>query len=179
MSTMFQKLWKALGCPAFVFILVLGVSVFSLAAALAGEIFFGLEPCRLCIYQRWPFVVTAILSAIGLMFIKRKTIAAILLALSSASFFTNALIAFYHTGVEQKWWVSRVEGCAVPQFEIEDQSWIDNIMAAPSKPCDVIPWQDPIIGLSMANMNVILGIGMTLICLIPLTRMRKNNAALH
>ena len=139
-------------------------SVIALAAALASEAFLGLEPCKLCIYQRWPFLIVAILGAIGVALKKIKGLPEAMIGISGVAMLTNAIIATYHTGVEQKWWVSQVDGCVVPSFSNEKQSILENIMSAPTGRCDEIPWQDPLIGLSMANYNVIICFGLFCVC---------------
>lgn len=157
-------------CP-FAVLLGLGLISFSaLAVALSSEIFLALEPCILCIYQRWPFAIVIALGIIGITLCKRnkekaKSIGAVFIGLSGLTMLINSGIAFYHTGVEQKWWVSKVEGCAIPDFSKgASQNWIENIMATPSANCADIPWQDPIIGLSMANYNVALCFGLFVVC---------------
>ena len=160
---------KALGCPIAVFGGIAAISFFSLAAALYSEVVLGLEPCILCIYQRIPFVIGIVLGLTGLALRKKEAIGNILLALLGVNFLSNAAIAFYHTGVEQKWWASAVEGCAVPNFtETSEQSILENILSAPTANCAEIPWQDPILGLSMANYNIILCLGIMGVCLLSI-----------
>lgn len=148
----------------------LGLTGFSaLAAAFLSEIFLGLEPCILCIYQRWPFAILIALSLVGITLCKMykdqsKKIGAAFIGLSGIAMMVNSGTALYHTGVEQKWWVSSVEGCAVPSLSDAPENWIENIMATPSANCADIPWQDPIIGLSMANYNVVLCFGLAILC---------------
>ena len=158
---------KCLSCPVAVFTLVIGISVISLLAAFLSEIFLGLEPCVLCIYQRWPFVIAIILGLLGLGLKDNRIYSALIGGALTLTFLSNAGIALYHTGVEQKWWLSSVGGCTVPNFgDNANQTWLENIMSAPSKSCDVIAWQDPVLGLSMANYNVALCLGMAILCAI-------------
>ncbi|MFN3700289.1 MAG: disulfide bond formation protein B [Alphaproteobacteria bacterium] len=182
MKALIALLRKLLLCPIAFFGGILALSILAIAAAIASEVFWGLEPCRLCIYQRWGFVATGLLGALGLIFRKNPLHGAIFAALAGLAFLGNAAVAFYHTGVEEKWWVSQVEGCTIPSFDFDSnsgsQSWIDNIMSAPSKPCDVIAWQDPFFGLSMANYNLALCFGMALICaLAAVLYFRKSRIA--
>jgi len=175
MKKIMCKIWGFTACPVAGFTLILGVSITALAAALLSEILLGLEPCRLCIHQRWGFVAAALFALIGLLLRKRPKGAASMAALSGLSFLATSAIAAYHTGVEQKWWVSAVEGCSVPSgFSTQDPNWMENLMATPSARCDEIPWQDPLIGLSMANYNIILCLGMFVICLIGAVRMYRK-----
>lgn len=171
------KLLKVLGCPFAIFGGLILISIGSLAAAFIGEIFFGLEPCQLCIYQRWPFAIVIAFGLLGLAMRKNATTRTIIVSFCGFTMLTNSGIALYHTGVEQKWWTSAIGGCSVPPLNIEEQDWLENIMSAPAKPCDVISWQDPILGLSMANLNVMLGAFLFIICMISATRLKhkENN----
>src|SRR5690606_22429449 len=97
-----------------------------------------------------------------------------IIGLCGLTFLINSAIAFYHSGVEQKWWRSAVEGCAVPRLGDNPQSLLENILSAPTARCDEIPWADPILGLSMANYNVVLCLGMAALCLISALLIRHK-----
>jgi disulfide bond formation protein DsbB len=148
----------------FVLLVLLSLSSFSLLAALFAEVYLGLEPCRLCIYQRWPFFITALLSLLGLLMQNHPKIVTGALSLSGGALFINSGIALYHSGVERHWWKSAVDGCAVPNLSGEPQTILENIMSAPTARCDEIPWADPLLGLSMANYNVALCLGLAALC---------------
>ncbi len=160
---------QILKCPFAVLMAVAAVSFAALMAAFAAEAFLGLEPCILCVYQRWPFALTVCFGIIGAAF-KRGLIKP-MLGLSGLTMLGNSGIAFYHTGVEQKFWVSAVEGCAVNFGALSgsgEQSILQNIMSAPTGNCADIPWSDPVLGLSMANYNVLLCAALGFACLISL-----------
>ncbi len=168
---------KLLSCPTLVLLGITGISVFSLLMALSAEIFFGLEPCILCVYQRFPFLTVAILGTIGLVIKSRPGAARTVIGLSGLTFLINSVIASYHTGVEQKWWKSAVEGCAVPPLGDEPQSILENILSAPTAKCEDIPWQDPIIGLSMANYNALMCFGLFVVCALSYMLLRNTQKA--
>lgn len=180
MNCSFSNISGLLRCP-FAMLAALGlISFLALAAAFSSEIFLALEPCVLCIYQRWPYAIIIALSVIGASVCKAnkaqaKPYGAAFLSMISVTFLINSAIAFYHTGVEQKWWVSAVEGCAVPDFSAGgSQNWIENIMATPSANCADIPWQDPIIGLSMANYNVALCFALAVVCIVSALKIIRS-----
>lgn len=161
--------------PTTLFAGIIIISGAALAAAVLSEILLGLEPCRLCIHQRWGFVAAIACAVFGLILRNRQKPAASMAGLSGLSFLATAAIAAYHTGVEQKWWKSSVEGCSVPTgFSTQDPNWMDNLMATPSARCDEIPWQDPLLGLSMANYNIILCLGLFVICMIGAVRIYRK-----
>ena len=139
---------------------LIGIAVFSLSFALISQYGFGLAPCALCIYQRWPYVIVGVIGLFILIFFrKRPKLAACLLALAGLTFFTNMGIAFFHVGVEQKWW-SGLKTCTQPDFMGQDMTLEQMeamIMAAPVVSCGEIPWS--LFGLSMAAYNVFLSFG--------------------
>lgn len=162
-----------LTCPALMLWGVTGISLFALAAALTSEVAFGLEPCILCIYQRIPYAAAVILGVIGLLIRKNKKFTKDIIALCGLGFLVNSGIALYHSGVERHWWKSAMEGCAVPDLGSDPENIIENILSAPSARCDEIPWADPILGLSMANYNVILCFGLFAVCMLSFIKLRQ------
>ena len=111
----------------------------------------------------------------GLALRKKPAIADSVLGVLAVNFMTNAGIAAYHTGLEQKWWASEVEGCnadfgnlGAEEAAPSTQSLLENILSAPTGNCAEIPWQDPILGLSMANYNVLLCFGIFAACLLSI-----------
>ena len=136
-----------------------GFAVFSAAAlgmAFISQYVYGLHPCVLCIYQRVPYALVILFAVLGIG-LGRKSPRAVHLftGLTALTFAANAVIAFYHTGVERKWWTSFLEGCSVPSLEGNITDVLAQIAATPVVRCDEIPWTDPVIGLSMANYNVL------------------------
>lgn len=133
-------------------LLCAGLSVAALAMAYTAQYGFGLQPCVLCLYQRVPFALIIGLGLLGYALNKQPRA---FLGLIAAAALANALIAFYHTGVERRWWRSFIEGCSTPDLSGSIDDLMARIEAAPVIACDSIPWADPVLGLSMANYNVI------------------------
>tara|TARA_B100000131_G_scaffold60969_1_gene56735 strand:- start:1142 stop:1621 length:480 start_codon:yes stop_codon:yes gene_type:complete len=77
--------------------ILFGLSV-SLISAYIIEYVLGHEPCRLCVYQRFPYIVS-ILLVLSILLIK-KNVKIHLLLLSLVSLL-GAVLAFYHFGIEQ------------------------------------------------------------------------------
>ena len=161
--------------PTLSFSLITFISFASLTAAFIAEGLLELEPCILCIYQRYPFAIGLLLGIIGLGLRKEKKVAAALLGICGINFLLNSLIAAYHTGVEQHWWKSAVEGCSVVFLDdSSSKSILENIMSAPMGDCSKIPWQDPILGLSMANYNIALCFGLFIFCIVSAVMVAKT-----
>src|SRR5690606_15520354 len=128
------------------------ISAAALGMAYTAQYGFGLAPCILCLYQRVPYALVIALGLLGYALDKKTRAFAGLIA---AAFLADALIAFYHSGVEQKWWRSFIEGCSTPDLSGSIDDLMARIEAAPVIACDTIAWVDPLFGLSMANYNVL------------------------
>lgn len=132
--------------------LVLLASIFAVAAALVGEHVLGLEPCILCLYERVPYAVAALLAAGVVLLPAGHGWRAVLMGLAALVFAAGAALAFYHVGVEEHWWAS-VAACggALPSgAEVGD---LRNLSAADNKPCDRVDWR--LFGVSLAGYNLL------------------------
>lgn len=129
--------------------------------ALGSETWWGLAPCELCLWQRWPYWVAAGLAALGTVLPGRTRAA--LVALAGVAALVSAAIAALHVGVEQGWWPSPLPGCAAPTVPAGTMS-IDEMMRslapAPNKPCDAATYLVEGLPLSMAAMNLLYGLGL-------------------
>ena len=76
-----------------------------LGTVFALEYLVGLEPCRMCIWQRWPFAVLAVLGLIGAFAWPRVT-----LGLGLLTLLVSAGLGGYHVAVEQGW-IALPAGC--------------------------------------------------------------------
>lgn len=149
-----KKLWS---CPVAVSLGIALVSILALAAAFTAQFALKMEPCILCLYQRIPYAIAIALGLAGLALRENKNAVSLLVALAALAFFIDAGLALYHVGVEQKWWVSAVEGCRAPQFASnEGLSVLDQLLKTPSVSCDQVAWRDPVLRISMAGWNVML-----------------------
>ncbi|MDO8608268.1 MAG: disulfide bond formation protein B [Phaeospirillum sp.] len=129
--------------------LVLSVCLLSLALALVAQYVFDLRPCVLCLVQRVPFALAAVLAALAR---RRPSLARSLLQLAGLALLINGGIAVYHVGVEQHWWVSAV----CPAGDLGGSISVADLMAEMSKPvevrCDQPVWS--FLGITMAALNV-------------------------
>ncbi len=138
--------------------LIVAASVVILGAALASQYFGGLQPCRLCIWQRWPYVATIALGAMALMMARRSGGRRLLIAFSGVVFAIGGGIAVYHAGVEQGWFAgpASCSGAATAASTLEDLRRL--LLAQPVVRCDEIPWS--LFGVSMAGYNAIASAGL-------------------
>ena len=137
--------------------LLILVGVGALASAYTAQYGFGLEPCILCLYQRVPYAVVALLGAVGLMYPSRL---AAVFALAMLAFAINTGIASYHVGVEQHWWASAVCGGHLVQ-NVNTADLMAALSHKPEKSCDQVDWT--FLGISMASWNVVISLGLAAI----------------
>ena len=153
-------------------LLTISISILALAGAFFAQYVMGLEPCKLCIWQRWPFVLTILTGLIA--YFTTSPVSIFATVLSGLVFLSNSMIAFFHTGVERLWWEG-LKGCSAPDLSGSVEDLMARIQSSNGARCDEIPWADPILGLSMANYNVILCLGMGIICLYVSLKTYKAN----
>ncbi len=130
-------------------LLLIGV-LLPLAGAYIAQYGFGLQPCILCLYQRIPYAVMAVLLIILLVIKKHlsKKLLCIFLLLS----LTEVMIAGYHVGVEQGIVVQEV-GCADESLALNSiEELRAQLLAKPNVACDKPAFV--FMGLSMAAWNV-------------------------
>jgi len=151
------------------------IAASALGMALASQYWGGLEPCILCIYQRWPYGVVIALGLIGfLSSFKCNKGSIAMMGGIGAAYLVNTGLAIYHTGVEQKWWKSHFEGCAVPKMEGSMEEVLATIQSrTKAVRCDEIAWSDPILGLSMANYNIAFCFVLALLAFVSMRQMLK------
>lgn len=124
------------------------------AALLAGALGFqalGYAPCELCILQRWPHLVAALIGVLIWFLGWRRWLA----ALGLLAALTATGLAIYHSGVELKLWLgpqhcsSGVTGLAT----MSTQDLMTALQDAPVVRCDEVAWS--LFGISMAGWNAI------------------------
>ncbi len=126
-------------------------SFLALAGAFFSEIHLGVEPCHLCILQRYPHWAMLGLGLLAMLVAWRFIPAlCVLIALWSTGF------AIYHSGVERKLWTgpSDCTGGAGNLSGLSGADLLSTNFESNLVMCDEISFS--ILGLSFANMNVLL-----------------------
>jgi disulfide bond formation protein DsbB len=121
-----------------------------LPAALLGGAYisqygFGLAPCQMCWWQRYPHMFAIVFA--GLAFFWRPVRP--LVAVAALGILASGLIGGFHAGVEYHWWEGLTACTASPMASGGDA--FDAIMHAPVIRCDVAPWD--LFGISLAGWN--------------------------
>jgi disulfide bond formation protein DsbB len=154
-------LQRVIDHPRAVPALIVAVSLGALAAALASQHWGGLQPCVLCIYQRYAYLGAAAFGLLGLIAGPRTGARRAAVALAGLAFLTGAAIAAFHVGVEQQWWRGTT-GCHAPAFDpnasIADLR--EQLLGTSFVPCDEVQWS--LFGISMAGYNLLASLGLAL-----------------
>ncbi|WP_296721701.1 disulfide bond formation protein B [Erythrobacter sp.] len=116
-----------------------------LGGAYIAQYGFGLPPCEMCWWQRYPHF--AALGIAGLAFVIQP--ARVWTALAGLAIITSGLIGGFHAGVEYGWWEG-ITGCSTLPSSVD----VMNISAAPLIRCDVAPWT--LFGISLAGFNFLI-----------------------
>ncbi len=138
-----------------------------LATVFASQYLGGLEPCQMCIWQRWPFAVLAALGLIGTFWQPK-----VMLTLALLTLLVSIGLAGYHVAVEQGW-LALPAGCAAGT----DASSVEELKAmlkSAGPTCDQVSFT--LLGLSMAAWNLIGSIILALFTLIVLLADRHQSA---
>ncbi len=129
---------------------------------------FGLAPCSLCLWQRLPYGIAAVIALLALAWKPYRHQTVLLLALCAAAYIGGAGLAFYHSGVELHWWKG-TDGC---ESQILQSTSIDELREALLKAaeprCDVI--QGTFLGLSLTNWNVLAFLGLAFFAILALRK---------
>jgi len=125
------------------------ISLISLLSALYIEFFLGYAPCKLCIYQRIPYLIAIFLTFMGMSYFKNLIWLYALLIV----FFSSFLISGYHFGIEQEIF-SEFSGCTGNSLNIIDKNELLKLLSSEVNSCKNVEFK--IFGLSLAAINLLL-----------------------
>jgi disulfide bond formation protein DsbB len=127
--------------------LALAVPAALLGGAYISQYGFGLFPCEMCWWQRYPHF--AALGFAAFAYVLKP--AQVWTALAALAILTSGLIGGFHAGVEYGWWEG-ITGCTA----IGDELDVLDPNSAPLIRCDVAPWD--LFGISLAGWNFLISI---------------------
>ena len=130
---------------------VLTFSILSIFSAYFIEYVLGHKPCKLCLYQRYPYFVSVFL--ILNILVLKKYVKLTLLTLALVSFFGSA-IAFYHFGIEQGFFKEALI-CEAKNLDnnLSKEELLKNLKENTIS-CKTVTFR--VFGLSLASINTIL-----------------------
>ena len=116
--------------------------------ALYIEYILNYSPCKLCLYQRIPYIIAIFISFIGYNYFKNNKI----LILITIIFSISVIISGYHYGIEKNIF-EEFSGCTANSLEIVDKTELlkslnDNVIS-----CKDVNFK--IFGISLAGINLL------------------------
>lgn len=115
-----------------------------LGGAYLAQYGFGLYPCEMCWWQRYPHFAAL---ALALVSFAAKP-ARVWIALAGLAIITSGLIGGFHAGVEYHWWQG-ITACSKPQLGAAITDF-----TVPIVRCDAAPWT--LFGISLAGFNFLI-----------------------
>ena len=147
------------------YLLALLIPAALLGGALVAQYGYGLPPCEMCWWQRYPHIVALVLAALA--WATRRDA---LVALAGVAILVSGAIGAFHAGVEYNWWEG-LTACTANAAAGSDP--LASIMAAPIVRCDVAPWT--LGGVSLAGFNFLISTAAGL-AILWLVRRRTHKA---
>lgn len=149
------------------------LSLGSLFVAFFGQHVLDIRPCILCIYQRIPYVVTALIAGAAAAIPISLSARRLAVALCGVVFAAGAALATYSVGVEEHWWAGAAgcEGTVPTIFSLDDLRG-ESATTSPLRTCDLDVWR--LFGLSLAAYNVVVQVALAAACLIGLLWITKH-----
>ena len=146
--------------------LIFIISLLSLLITLYIEFFLGYQPCKLCIYQRIPYLIAIFLTLLGISYSKNFIWLYTLLLI----FFSSFLISGYHLGIEQEIF-KEFSGCTTNSINIIDKNELLKSLNSNVKSCKNVDFK--IFGLSLATINFFLSF-IIIILIVKVIKNEKN-----
>jgi len=134
------------------YLLILIFSIFAIFFALYVEYILQYKACKLCLYQRIPYLVAIFVSFLGYNYYKNDKILLLIVLIFTASF----LISGYHYGIENNVF-EEFSSCSTNNLNITDKTKLLNILSnnIPSNCKDV---NFKLFGISLAGINSIISL---------------------
>ena len=143
-----------------ILIIIFFIILLSIISTLIIEHVLDHQPCGLCLYERIPYFLSALLIIKIFFFKKYEKITLLILFLV---FMISALLAFYHFGIEQGFFDESFVCNVESQLKILSK---ENLLKELNK--NIVSCKDVtfrILGLSLAGMNTILSVVLSIIFL--------------
>jgi disulfide bond formation protein DsbB len=149
--------------------LILLFSIFALLTAYFIQYVLGHQPCNLCLIERIPYILTIIIITLILIFKKFEKVFLLLLTLI---FVAATLISFYHFGIEQGF----IKESLVCDLNVQTNSLTkeDLLKELKTKTISCKDVTFKIIGLSLASINIIISLILSVITLKLFLNYEKN-----
>tara|TARA_B100000427_G_scaffold291245_1_gene267949 strand:- start:331 stop:810 length:480 start_codon:yes stop_codon:yes gene_type:complete len=148
------------------YIIIFIFSLLSLLIALYIEFYLGYSPCKLCLYQRVPYLMAIFITFLGISYYKNL----IWLYLLLITFFSSLLLSGYHFGIEQEIF-SEFSGCTGNSINITDKNKLLELLNSEINSCKNVDFR--ILGISLATINFLLSF-LIFILILKVIKNEKN-----
>jgi disulfide bond formation protein DsbB len=133
------------------YLVALAVPSALIAAVLVVQYGFGLAPCDMCWWQRYPHFAAIGLASTALA-LRGTRLGGALVRLAALAIGISGLIGAFHAGVEYGWW----QGPTACSSTVLGSDPLASIMNAPLIRCDTAPWT--MFGVSLAGFNFLVSL---------------------
>jgi disulfide bond formation protein DsbB len=130
---------------------ILFYSLLAIFFALYVEHVLEYKPCKLCLYQRVPYIVAIFISFVGYNYFKNDKILILIVVIFSIS----VLISGYHYGIENNIF-EEFSGCTASTLEIIDKSELLKSLNDNVPSCKDVNFK--LFGISLAGINFLLSL---------------------
>ena len=130
------------------YLFILFYSLFAIFFALYIEHILGYKACKLCLYQRVPYIIAIFISFIGYNYFKNDKILILIVLI----FLMSALISGYHYGIENNIF-KEFSGCTSNSLEIIDKTELLKSLNNNVISCKDVNFK--LFGISLAGINLL------------------------
>ena len=149
---------KILESKKFYFLILL-LCVVSLVSAVYIEYILEQKPCKLCIYQRLPYLIAIFICFFGYNYSKNI----MWMYLLTLTFILSTILSGYHVGIENNIF-NESTACTNKSFDIIDKSKLLESLKNNYIGCKEVNFR--IVGLSLATINFVISLLVAAICLL-------------
>ena len=148
------------------YLLIFLISIINLLGAVFIENVLEQSPCRLCLYQRIPYLISIFICFFGFNYYKNFLWIYLLLIL----FIISTILAGYHVGIENSIF-EEFSGCTNNNTSITDKLDLLNSLKKTMPSCKDVDFK--LFGLSLATINLIISLIISAIS-ITIIKYEKN-----
>ena len=154
----------------FLNLLFLFVSILVLLTVYYLEFFQGIAPCKLCIYQRFPYFII-ILLAISFLLIKNKNFKKISFLFYILIFTSSLIMSIHHFGVENSFW-NALTNCESYSKTLSNSNDLkEYLLNKDYVSCTDVSFK--FLGISLAGYNVIISFILLVISIIGFKKLKN------
>ena len=148
------------------YLTILLISIITIISAIYIEYIIGAKPCKLCLYQRFPYILSIFLSFFAYIFQNKRFWIYLIIFNFLISFFLSS----YHVGIENNIF-PEFSGCTVENLSVVDKELLLETLNDITPNCKDVTFT--IIGLSLATINAIISL-LIIVISITILKYEKN-----